>query len=105
MLRKDLTTLKIYKPAAVRDGEGGEYNEYGEPSGAFEGNIQPISEQNAAEAYGISLTRAFAVYTADKNTELAELYRIGRAAPEYEIKTVEAWPGYRKIICEGTAGE
>ena len=99
MLKKDLRRFEIYPPIQRRDAEGAVYNEYGESSGAFMGNIQPVGGRAAAEKFGVSPARAYAVYTAGPSAEVSEMCRIGDGRM-YEVRAVRHWGCYRKIDCE-----
>jgi len=94
-----LKPLKIYRAVAVRDEVGGIYQEYPAVSGMFEGSIFPHQSDSSSESYGIDTGYAVEVYTMDL-AGIKEMDRFGADEPDYEVKLIEDWGHYKKIIAE-----
>jgi len=102
MLRQrtaDLVTLRVYRPVQNRDAAGGVYSEYPDWDVSFSGNLQPYSNDNIPSEFGVDLRYAYLVIAAG-NPDVHPLDRIGVGGPDYQVKTVQVWPGYVRIICE-----
>lgn len=101
--QRDLTEFGVYKAIPMNDGMGSCYNEYETaPSSFFEGNIQPFYESKSAEAYGIDMKYAYAIYC-NPMEGLTELDRIGlvsEAKTLYEVKTIQRRHDYCRILVE-----
>ena len=95
-----LKKFKVFSPEQVVDDYGGVYNEHRENSGELEANIFPYDSGNSLRPCGIDLQYAFELYSMDELTELKEMDRFGVDAPDYEVKTIEDWGFYRKVIAE-----
>ena len=74
-------------------------NNYPEISVRFDGSLQPYSNENLPSEFGVDLRYAF-VAIAEGNPDVHPLDRIGVNTPDYEVKTVQVWPGYVRIIAE-----
>ena len=97
LLVRDLQAFKLYKAGGERDSDGGVYTVYSEASGTFYGNIQPWSERNDPQAYGIQPQCAYVVYT-PFNIGFRELDRIGVDGPAYEIVTIQSWHTFVRLL-------
>lgn len=93
----DLHVFKLFKPVPVEDAAGDIYNEYPAAYSTFEASMQPQGEDNTNAPYGVDLDYTFVLYTTDE-IDLCEMDRFGVNGPEYEIKTIQVWPHYRKIM-------
>lgn len=95
---RDLKVFEVFKPIGATDNEGSIYNTYGdEPDFTFRGNIQPLSNSNANKDYGFELKYAYVIYTTE-GTEIKELYKVSSGGIEYEVRAIERWNSYVKLI-------
>jgi len=94
-----LKSFKMFSPYEVRDEVGGVDKKYHTARGEFEAAVYPYSSESAAESYGVDLNYSCEVYTMNLNG-IKEMDAFGAESPEYEVKTIEDWGYYYKIIAE-----
>ncbi|MDR2903250.1 MAG: hypothetical protein LBU77_01905 [Clostridiales bacterium] len=99
-LKRDLTKFSLYKPTPTEDDDGDIRNVYDTPAIAtFDGNIQPCSERSLREEYGIAPQYACFIYV-PVGTEFKELDRVTDGALWYEIKVIQRWRTYLRLLVE-----
>lgn len=100
LLQRDLTRFALYKAVFTMNDDGDGRNVYdGPPVAEFDGHIQPYSEKNSLEAYGIVPQYAYVVYTLE-NMGFEDTDRIFDGERWYEIKAIRRWGGHLRLMVE-----
>lgn len=95
---RDLKAFEVFKPIEATDNEGSIYNTFAEePDFTFRGNIQPLSNNNSNKDYGFELKYAYVIYTTE-GAEIKELYKVSSGGIDYEVRAIERWNSYIKLI-------
>ena len=97
--QRNLKKFELYKPDRQTDSANDPINVYDKPCAEFMGNLQPYSEDRAFKDYGIDLRYAYIVFTQD-DADFQELDRIGSGRPQYEIKVIQQWNSYKRLLVE-----
>lgn len=84
-------SFKIFKVAEKETDYGEVLKEYKETDKFLYGNIQPISEKQVNEQYGITLNNCYNIYSKSLANVLDRLFLDGVF---YEILVIRRWNGY-----------
>ena len=98
---QDLKLFYLFKPEKITGSEGSRTTKYNLSDVKFRANIQPYTENNERAAKGVVISGMY-VLLLTKNVKLKENDAIGQSESEaeYEIKTIQNWNAYQRIIVE-----
>ena len=85
-------SFKIFKFTEKETEYGEILKEYKETDNFLYGNIQPISEKQVSEEYGITLDNCYNIYSKSLANVLDRLFLDGIF---YEILVIKKWDNYR----------